>query len=101
VVHTVERGILVEDVLVSIFKSFVAIIPRQTEGSTGTDAPNDLHTAGWSCRRVSEAHITKTRPYVVPLGINIAFSRLIPIFLKILLRAEIVLTDTQLDGLSE
>jgi hypothetical protein len=41
VVHTVERGILVEDVLVSIFKSFVAIIPRQTEGSTGADAPND------------------------------------------------------------
>ena len=48
-----------------------------------------------------EDRITMTKPYVVPLGINRESRRLSPTFWKILLSAEIVLTDTQLDGASE
>ena len=59
VVHTVERGILVEDVLDSTFKSFAAIIPYNRIGCAFLSDGGTRLTAFWARSNLGPLQITK------------------------------------------
>src|SRR5208283_1355671 len=59
VVHTVERGILVEDVLDVMFKSFAAIIPYDRLGCAFLSDGGTRLTAYWARSNLGPLHITK------------------------------------------
>ena len=59
VVHTVERGILVDDVLDVIFKSFAAIIPYDRIGCAFLSDGGTRLTAYWARSNLGPLQITK------------------------------------------